>query len=180
MNMDALLPPTTPRFDSKAVLNRTLSTAVPSPTSSPSRQLTDAAPEEAARAACVIASCLRGWRHSCITMSVREVKSSVYQSLVVFRPGRSVDCILVVDGLAFSLGPLDIDWPSVRLPVELCDEALEMCQSELYAKVVAGAKAVLGSDLASEVPRLVSIEETDISTVLAGAVLLSDCRDAGL
>ena len=178
MNVDALLPPTTPKLDSKAVLNRTLSTAVPSPSSSPSRQLTESAPAEAARAACVIASCLRGWRNSDLSVPVRRATSAT-QPLCAFTRGRSEDCFVVAGGLAFALAGLEVEWQTSRLSLELSeDEELHMTQAELYSKVLASAKAVLDSETAADVPRLVAGEESDMSTVLAGAVLMNDSRDS--
>ena len=178
MNVDALLPPTTPRLDSKMLLNRTLSTAVPSPTSSPSRQLTESSPEEVARSACVIASCLRRWRNSPIEVQVQRVKSGSAQFLNAFTVSRTGSCVVVVGGLAFWLGELEPNRYISQLPIEMCEDGIRMTQAELYSKTLAAARALMGSESVIEIPALVGAEETDIAKILAGAIMMNDYRDA--
>lgn len=181
MNLDALLPSSqTPRLDGKLALNRTLSTAVPSPNSTPSRQSSVVSPAAAARAACVLASVFRYWRNSDQPVSVKELIHGSSRRLEAVKRGRFGECILIIDRICVSVGHLDIEWNGSRMPPEYVLGAdIELKQRDVYAKLLCAAKAVLEFDSPSscEVLDKVGKGQSDITILLGGALVLNDIRE---
>lgn len=182
MNLDALLAQPAPPSESKNLLNRTISTAVSSPRSTPSLTPKNAAPSSAARGACLIASIVRSWRGSDQLIAVTHVlHASDPRALVVVRRREYDDSLLVVGGLAVYIGPIDTDWVDKEACVELdATSPLEISQGALYCKVVAAAIASLGCatdfPTSSEVMVLVGKGQTDMSKLLSGAIVLNHLR----
>ena len=181
MNLDSILPTSqTPRLDGKSALNRTLSTAVPSPNSTPSRQSSVVSPAAAARAACVMASVFRYWRNSEQPVTVKELIHGSVRRLEAVKRGRFGECIVIIGQICVSVGHLDIEWNGSRMPLEYTlGEDLVMKQRDVYAKLLCEAKAILECDNPSscEVLDIVGKGQSDISILLAGALVLNDIRE---
>jgi hypothetical protein len=185
MNLDLLLPRSqTPKFDTKLTLNRTLSTAVPSPTSTPKRQSSCGDSSASARAACVIASSIRSWRFSSEYVVVRRVKFSAnFRPLEATKRGRFGECLVLVGDKLISVGYLDVDWQSSRsCAYQLMDddENLPILKREIYDQMLLASRDLIGSGAdssRSEILDSVGRSQSDIAILLAGAILLNDALD---
>jgi hypothetical protein len=185
MNLDALVPRVqTPKLEGKVALNRTLSTAVPSPISTPNRQPSVVSSAVTARAACVLASVLRSWRSSNETMRARKVILSPHsRPLEAVKRGRFGECLILVSGLMIPIGHLDIEWQWSRMPFDSSDdEDQTISKREAYMKISDAAKTLLDCRREalsrSEILEAVGPSQSDMSTLLAGALLLNELQDS--
>ena len=185
MNLDAVLPPRRLSSDSKFLLNRTASTSVPSPTSSPSMAAKFYSASETARVACLISSHLRSWRNSgtkVAVLCVDPVHRSSLRPLEVLRRGCFGECFLVMGGMAVSIGYLETtDWEEVVNEVDIFgSERDELSQCQVYEKLLSAASLILGS-ASSDVDILAAVGDnsTNMSVVVSGALLLDKLREEG-
>lgn len=180
MNIDVLVSPVISPKDPAKVLNRTVSTAVSSPKSSPSQIFKLASPAKAARAACLVSSHVLSWKFSNVSVPVFRVDPSIrrrLRPLEVFKRNRTGECLIVVGGLAVSIGHLETDWddsaPWVDVLPDCGDD--EVTQREIYSKLVIASSLTLRNPSSSiGILGAVGKDQTDMSLVLAGAVLLDN------
>ena len=184
MNLDPIISPRvkTPKPDGKILLNRTLSTAVPSPISTPNRQPSSVSSSVTARAACVLASSLQSWRQSDDPIPAKKVLNSLLsRPLEAVKRGRFGECLVLVGGLMVSVGHLDVEWQSSRIPVDFSDEYdVTLSKREMYRKLRAAAMNMLacGQDSSrSDILKSVGTNQSDMAILLSGAVLLNDVHD---
>ena len=184
MNVDAILSPVSTPREAKGSLNRTLSTVVPSPATTPRVTPRPQSGPVTARAACLVALTLRSWRGSRQLVQVSSLARSNHglPPLTVVKRSRFDErCMLVVGGLAVPLGYLDTPWRDRSVSVELSEaDPIVMEERELYVKILSAAKAALACGSAplsaQEVLLLVGKGQTNITVLLSGAVLLDELR----
>ena len=186
MNLDAILPRVVPSKEVKTALNRTISTAVSSPRSSPSEASSSTpSPAETARAACLISSNLQAWRFSKTEIPrliVDPEHRNSLRPLEVFKRGRFGECLVVVSGLAVSLGHLEADWEKASGWVDIAPpDGTQISQDEMYEKLVSAACLTLGccEGSLSYLDVLAAVgkkDQTDMAVVLSGALLLDRLR----
>jgi hypothetical protein len=184
MNLDVLVHSVqTPKFDNKVALNRTLSTAVPSPVSTPSRQSTIVSSASAARTACLVASVIRSWRCSGEQIRARNLKSSGLSSrpFELVKRGRFGECLVIVSGLSIPVDHLDIEWQSIKHSSDSCNgPEVNLTKSEAYSKFVTTAKTILNcsdNSSRSDILEAVGPYQSDMTILLAGAVLLNNLEE---
>ena len=101
--------------------------------------------------------------------------------LEVFKRGRFGECLVVVNGLAVSLGHLDADWEKASGWVDIAPpDGTQISQDEMYEKLVSAACLTLGCCEGSlsylDVLAAVGKDQTDMAVVLSGALLLDRLR----
>jgi hypothetical protein len=89
--------------------------------------------------------------------------------------------MVIVGSHALSMGHLDIDWAGSRgSPEYALAQEVVYNQAELYSELVDAARLTLGASptvSSGEILNIVGKSQSDISSLLSGAILLNDSRE---
>ena len=184
MNLDVtVLTVGTPKTAKSVLLNRSLSTAVSSPRSTPPLTPKGVVCSNTVRSACLIASLIRSWRENPGIIGVIHVtKTNDYRPLVVVRRRSFDECLLAVGGIAVYIGPIDSNWVNKEVDIELdASSEQEIVLADLYTKVLAAARISLNCindrPCISEIIASVSSAHAEMNQLLSAAIMLNDIRD---